>query len=233
MNVQGPGFWWGVFLGGAGVGAVCGMIPLFLGVLKDKTWLALGGFLACIAAGMIAGAIGALPLAAIVSAVIALGENPPPLPMEGAQGSRKRRASLGWFLVLSFCAEAVFLAAFWSMGMSLALRKSFAQVLVPAGASFGLTMAICFTVLWAVSFRPGFVRLSFSDRAQFLERLDREIASLGYRSVPQANGVLVYEPKTLVRTEMARIRVVPGGDEAVAIGPSINLKRLKKLIERA
>jgi hypothetical protein len=51
MNAQPRGFWWGFFLGGAGTGSIAGLIPLFLGVLTDQTWLAIGGFLACIAAG--------------------------------------------------------------------------------------------------------------------------------------------------------------------------------------
>ncbi len=55
MNAQQPGFWLGVLLGGAGAGAIAGLVPLFLGVRQDKTWLAVGGFLASVAGGMFVG----------------------------------------------------------------------------------------------------------------------------------------------------------------------------------
>ncbi len=55
MNAQQPGFWLGVLLGGAGAGAIAGLVPLFLRVRQDKTWLAVGGFLASVAGGMFVG----------------------------------------------------------------------------------------------------------------------------------------------------------------------------------
>ena len=39
MNADQPGFMAGVLLGGAGIGAIAGLVPLFLGVTKNKTWL--------------------------------------------------------------------------------------------------------------------------------------------------------------------------------------------------
>jgi hypothetical protein len=59
MNADQPGFMAGVLLGGAGSGAIAGLVPLFLGVARNKTWLAIGGFLASVAGGLAGGIIGA------------------------------------------------------------------------------------------------------------------------------------------------------------------------------
>jgi hypothetical protein len=67
MNAQQPGFWAGVLLGGSCAGATAGLVSLFLGVRKVKTWLAVGGFLASVATGLAAGIIGAAILAGTFS----------------------------------------------------------------------------------------------------------------------------------------------------------------------
>jgi len=232
MNAQQPGFWAGVLLGGAGVGAIAGLVPLFLGVRKDKMWLAVGGFLASVAGGLAAGIIGAAILAGIFSLLIRPWDEPATGAVQTPLGSSKGRSALGWYLVVMFFGQTVFMALFWSLFMSFWMGKSFVSILVPAGVSFGLTMGIVMTVFMAFTFRAGTVRVHVFDRADFLARLDRAAAKLRYRHVEKSDGSLVYEPKALVRTEATRIFVALGQDEAVVTGPSLTLKSLKKEIEK-
>jgi hypothetical protein len=78
MNAQQTGFWAPVLLGGAGVGSVAGLVPLFLGVRKNKTWLAVWGFVASAAGGLAAGTIGAAVVVVIFSILVPRGLNPRP-----------------------------------------------------------------------------------------------------------------------------------------------------------
>jgi hypothetical protein len=232
MNAQHPGFLAGALMGAAGVGAVAGLIPLFLGVRQDKTWLAVGGFLAAVAGGLAAGIIGAVIVAGIFSLLIrpwdetAQGESQTP------QSGSKRRSTLGWYLVAMFFGQTVFLAVFWSLFMSISMGKSFINVLVPAGASFGLTMGIFITALMAVLLRAGTMRVRVFDHADFLARLDRAAAKLRWRVVQKNDGTIVYEPKALLRTAAMRILVELGADEAVMTGPNLTLNSLKKEIDK-
>ena len=55
---------------GAVVGVVCGLAPLIYGLNKNEKGLGWGGFGACIAGGMLLGALLALPLAILFSILI-------------------------------------------------------------------------------------------------------------------------------------------------------------------
>ena len=48
-----------------------------------------------------------------------------------------------------------------------------------------------------------------------------------------ATEAIVLEPKALLRTDATRISVVPYPDVAVATGPTMALKNLKKAIEKS
>lgn len=52
----------GVVVGALAVGAILGIAPLIVGLKKDKKGLAIGGFVACIVAGFVAGILLALPV---------------------------------------------------------------------------------------------------------------------------------------------------------------------------
>jgi hypothetical protein len=232
MNAQQPGYWAGLLLGGAGAGAIAGLVPLFLGVRQGKTWLAVGGFLASVAAGLATGILGAAILAGIFSVLIRPWEQPATgaMPMSSSSSS-KRGSALGWYLVLMFFGQTVFMAVFWSLGLSLVMRKSLVSVLVPSGAGFGLTMGIFMTALMAVLLRAGSVRVRVLDRADFLNRLDRAAAKLRYRLIQKSDGSVVYEPKTPLRTTATRVFVELGADDARVTGPNQILNRLKTEIE--
>jgi hypothetical protein len=51
-------------------GAVCGLVPLIYGLNKGQTGLAVGGFFACLAGGLILGLILAIPLAVLFAWLI-------------------------------------------------------------------------------------------------------------------------------------------------------------------
>jgi tetratricopeptide (TPR) repeat protein len=74
-----PGFRMGGLLGGLGIGALVGFVPLFLGMMRDETWFAVGGFLTCVAAGLLNTlTFGALAVQEISSIVIVRSEAPQP-----------------------------------------------------------------------------------------------------------------------------------------------------------
>ena len=90
MNATQPGYWMGALLGAAGVGAIAGLIPLFFGVRKNKTWLAIGGFLASVTGGLTAGAVGALLLAGIFSLLIRPWDQPAMVLTQATAGGSTR-----------------------------------------------------------------------------------------------------------------------------------------------
>jgi hypothetical protein len=184
MNTPQAGFQAGVLLGSTGVGAMFGLVPLFLGVRQGKTWMAVGGFLASVVGGLVAGVYGAAILAGIFCFVIRPWDETATGAMPGSPGGSKRGTALGWYLVVMFFVQTVCLAVFWSLFMSLSTRKSFVSILVPWGAIFGLTMGIFITPLLAVVMRTATVRVRVGDRADFLGRLDRVAGKLRYRPLP-------------------------------------------------
>ncbi len=232
MNLQQPGFLAGALLGGAGVGAIAGLVPLFLGVRRGKTGLAVGGFLACVAGGLVAGIIGALLLMGILSYVIAQKAEAVDAQTQTIGGSSKGRTAVAWYLVIAFFGLTIFLTVFWSAFMAVSLQKSFINVLFPSGAGYGLTMGIFFTAFMPFMFRAGTERMPVFDRENFLARVDRAAGKLRYRRVSTSDGSIVYEPKTLLRLEAARIIVDLGANEAVVTGPIFGVKNLRKAIEK-
>jgi hypothetical protein len=139
---------------------------------------------------------------------------------------------MGWYLVVMFVGQTVFLAAFWSFFMAIWMGRKFLEILVPSGAGFGLTMGVFMTVMLAILLRPETVRLRVFDRADFLARLERAAAKLRYRPSEPRDGAIVYEPKALVRMAATCIFAEVGADEAVVTGPSQAVKRLKTEIEK-
>lgn len=95
MNEHPPGYWLGFLIGGAGAGAIAGLLPLFLGVRKDRTSLAIGGFLASVAAGMAAGIIGASVVVVFFSAFIQWQAEPAGVPSTTPADMAKTRTALG------------------------------------------------------------------------------------------------------------------------------------------
>ena len=232
MNADQPGFMAGVLLGGAGIGAIAGLVPVFLGVTRNKTWLAVGGFLASVAGGLAGGIIGAALLATVFSLLIRPWDQAQTDPALTPLVSSNSRAALGWYLVAMFFGQTIFLTVFWSFFMSLWMGKSFLSILLPIGAAFGLTMGIFMTALMAVVFRAGTVRLPILDGSDFLARLEQAAARLRLRQVQKGDGTVVYEPRALVRTAATRIVVALAADEAVLTGPILTLNYLKKKIEK-
>ncbi len=231
MNAQQPGFLAGVLLGGAGVGAIAGLVPLFLGVRRGKTGLAVGGFLASVAGGLAAGIIGASVLAGIFSLAIRPWDEPATDAIQTPLASSSGRSRAAWYLVVMFFAQTIFLAAFWSLFMSFWMGRSFLEVLVPAGAAFGLTMGVFLTAIMAVLLRPSTVRMPILDRTEFLDRLDRAAAKLGFKRVKETEGSLAYVPRSVLRGGAIPILVGLDVDEAVITGPNVILKTLKKTME--
>ena len=59
-----------VIVGALIVGVVCGLFPLVFGLTRGQTALAVGGFVACIAGGLVLGILLALPLAILFMVLI-------------------------------------------------------------------------------------------------------------------------------------------------------------------
>lgn len=121
---------------------------------------------------------------------------------------------------------------FWSIWMSVWLRHDLISILVGPGAAFGLFSGASFGVMMAIVMRPGTVTLPVTNRDDFLSRLDGEMAKLRYRPLNRADGLRLYEPRTLLRPPAFRILVRLGDGEATAAGPTANIKALKKRLRR-
>ena len=175
MNVQQPGFLAGAVLGGAGVGAIAGLVPLFLGVRRGKTGFAVGGFLACVAGGLVAGIVGAPLLMGIFSFVITRKAEAVDGQTQKIGGSSKGSTAVAWYLVIAFFGLTIFLTGFWSAFMAVSLQKSFINVLFPSGAVYGLTMGIFFTAVLPFMFRAGTEPhgRSWTAKASWLESIER------------------------------------------------------------
>ncbi len=65
-------FYTGVIWGSLIIGALCGLLPLLVGTARKKKGLAVGGFVASIIMGFIAGIFAALPIAIVFTVIIAL-----------------------------------------------------------------------------------------------------------------------------------------------------------------
>jgi hypothetical protein len=195
-------------LGRVAVGAICGLLPLALGVNRDRHERAVAGFLATIAAGYVAGLLLAIPVAGGLAFWITRGRASKSA--SGVEGDTAGRSTTGWVLVIIFFVETIFLAVFWSLFMTFWVGKSFMEILVPRGASFGLIMGIFMTAFMAITFRAGSVTIRFQDREAFLSRLGDQVQKLRLRPVEATETSLVYEPRALFRSEGTRIRVALG-----------------------
>jgi hypothetical protein len=231
VNAQQPGFWAGVLLGGGAAGAIAGLVPLFFGVRRGQTGLAVGGFLASVAGGLATGIIGASVLAGIFSLATRPWDEPSTDAMQTPPGSASGGSRAAWYLVVMFFVQTIFMAAFWSLFMSFWMGRRFFEILIPAGAAFGLTMGVFLTAFMAVLLRPSSVRMPVLDRTEFLDRLDRAAAKLGFKRVEKTEGTVAYVPRSVLRVGAIPILVGLGGDEAIITGPHVTLNSLKKTME--
>lgn len=60
----------GTIVGAAGVGLLCGLIPLIMGLKRQQAVLAIIGFVLCIVAGLVLGILLAAPTAGIFAWII-------------------------------------------------------------------------------------------------------------------------------------------------------------------
>jgi len=78
-------------IAGGIAGAVCGLLPFFLGRSRGRAGLGVGGLVACVLSGFVLGLLAAVPMAIIFTVVIlAMGHAPGTgagFPMQGQQQS--------------------------------------------------------------------------------------------------------------------------------------------------
>lgn len=55
---------------GLAVGAICGLVPLVYGLVRGRTGLAIGGFVACLVGGVALGLLLAVPLAGLFAYLV-------------------------------------------------------------------------------------------------------------------------------------------------------------------
>jgi predicted lipid-binding transport protein (Tim44 family) len=70
MTPEQIGYWIGVFFGGLVAGALCGLLPLLLGMKKQRRGLALASWISCVLSGLILGLLLAVPVASVFTVVI-------------------------------------------------------------------------------------------------------------------------------------------------------------------
>ncbi|MBR6401154.1 MAG: hypothetical protein IKS17_08055 [Firmicutes bacterium] len=70
MSIENTAFRIGMIVGAVCVGIITGLIPLIVGLRKDKTGLAIGGFFSCLVSGLLLGLILALPCCGVFTYLI-------------------------------------------------------------------------------------------------------------------------------------------------------------------
>ncbi len=70
MQPHSAAYWFGIFIGGLFIGTLCGLLPLLVGLNKNRQTLAATGFVACLVSGLVLGLLLALPVAVIFTLIL-------------------------------------------------------------------------------------------------------------------------------------------------------------------
>ncbi len=111
MNAEQVGFWIGTLFGGFVVGALCGLLPLIIGLKKQRRGLALTSCISCVVSGLILGLILAVPVSIIFTVVILCLKKPeeqnPISRLAERNSSMAKRSTASIVLVIIFGVLAV------------------------------------------------------------------------------------------------------------------------------
>ena len=79
--------WIAILVGGFLIGALCGLVPLIVGLRKNKATLGTVGFVACIFGGIVFGIVLAAPIAIVFTVILCVAApKPPSFPGPGQPG---------------------------------------------------------------------------------------------------------------------------------------------------
>ena len=70
------GYWIGVLFGALLVGGLCGLLPFFVGMNRNKVALGIAGLVSCSVGGLILGILLAAPIALIFTVIIVATKGP-------------------------------------------------------------------------------------------------------------------------------------------------------------
>lgn len=130
--------------------------------------------------------------------------------------------------------QGILFGFFWSlwMWMSVWRNQNLAAILLGPGLGGGLFFGLSMGIFMAITMRPATVEMPIGDTDAFLRRLYAETTRLRYRTLGQADGVRVFGPRTPFRPKAFRLRVRIEPGKATITGPGVNIKVLKKRLEK-
>jgi hypothetical protein len=137
----------------------------------------------------------------------------------------------------SFFFMWIFWAVFWSVWMSWFIGWDFLSVLVSRGLPGGFFVAL-FPSIFIVGYFGVFMRqksstIPFTDRGEFVGRLDREMKKRRYRSGQRDEKSFVFMPKALIRTRFFNVVVNVNDGEATMTGPGAVINLLSKQLQKS
>jgi hypothetical protein len=152
-------------------------------------------------------------------------------------GAMPLSAVLVYYFFGIFFASAVFWGLPFSLAFSRSRGRDFLSVLIslglPGGLLFGLLMAVVVTSLMGVYWRRRTATISFTDRTEFLARLERELPGRRFRMSHRSKSSIVFAPRAMIRAHVSYIFVEVEDGSATVVGPKgfvdLLCKRLREV----
>lgn len=140
----------------------------------------------------------------------------------------KPRGYFGTFLYLA-AASGLLFALLLSLVFAFTSRESFFDILIHLGLLAGLAFGVLFGAIMAIFMKAETLIVPFQDSTQFMTDLNFALARLGYHPDVQAGQFITYRPgvQSGILAPTISLQLNPGS--ATLIGPSMQIKKLKKL----
>ena len=126
-------------------------------------------------------------------------------------------------------------AVVWSWLFASIMRRSFGEVLLPEGLTFGVAVGVLGGAIGAFNIRAITMTVPIGpDRDEFLSGLTLRLAEIGYHPEQPIGNAYTFRPSFYVGRAAGRITVVVERlcSDATVLGPVIHLRKLRKLLTK-
>ena len=120
----------------------------------------------------------------------------------------------------------------WSWLIATMMGLPFADIL-PGGLVAGVLFGSFFGLSMAFFLKAETVEIGYSDKRDFVARLNVALSLLAYNPASQSEDFLTYKPSFQAGLVADRISVELNGDHAIVVGPSMYIKKLVQRLGQA